>query len=82
METTNKTNQNEINFFVSENFNDFRRIGNTYYINLEIQNKVKKLDKLKEYLNIHSVLYIVSICFSGGSSKENYTTIAKVEIIE
>ena len=84
MTTTNKQQQQHAKILqqIAKDFNILKTSGNTIYIDIETEGKVKKLERLKDYLNNNTHLYILSICFGGGDSLNNYTTIARIEIIE
>jgi len=71
-----------IETFVLSEFTTINRINNIFYIDIEVEGKVKKLERLKDYLNNNTNIYILSICFGGGRTLEDYTTLAKVEIVE
>lgn len=83
MNTTNKQHINEMILQqIAKDFNILTTKGNTIYIDIETDGKVKKLERLKDYLNNNTHLYILSICFGGGDKLQQYTTIAKIEIVE
>jgi len=52
------------------------------YYDIEQDNKVKRIEQAKDYLNTNCNLYLFSINFGGGQMLEQYTTIAKIEIIQ
>lgn len=82
--TTNNKQQTNATILkqIAKDFNILKTSGNKIYIDIETEGKVKKLERLKDYLNNNTRLYILSICFGGGDSLQQYTTIAKIEIIE
>ena len=55
--------------------------GLNYIIAIEEENKVQKIEKLKDFLNNNCKFYLLSIQFRGGASFDNYETVAKVEIV-
>lgn len=55
--------------------------GLNYVIAIEEDNKVQKIERLKDYLNNSCKFYLLSIQFRGGNNFENYETVARVEIV-
>lgn len=79
----NKTQQhNEIKKQIKKEFNEVFQVNNIFYINIDIDGKVKKIERLKDYLNTNTHLYTLSIVFGGGAGLQQYSTYARVEIVE
>ena len=78
----NEPMTNEHTQQIKKDFEIVKMYDNIIYIDIETDGKVKKLERLKDYLNTHTHLYTLSIVFGGGDSLNNYTTLARIEIVE
>ena len=58
------------------------QLNKIYYFDIEQENKVKKIEKVKDILNTYTKLYLFNIGFGGGQMLDKYTTLCKIEIIE
>lgn len=81
METDNKKiKQTETK--VKELFKLYKVNGSTFRIDIDEEDKVRKIEQLKDYLNTILIDYDISITFAGGQFWDRYTTILKLIIIE
>ncbi len=79
---TKELNLDKVEKEIANNFNLYKRKDNIFKVDIEIENKVNKIEKLKDYLNTNFVNYTISICFAGGSYWNRYTTILLLTIDE
>ena len=82
MKPTNNKQLEQIETKVNELFKLYKLNGSTFRIDIEEEDKVRKIEQLKDYLNTILIDYDISITFGGGQFWERYTTILKLIIIE
>jgi hypothetical protein len=85
MNATNKDNEatlNKVEKQIANNFKLYKRNENKFRLSIEVENKVNKIEALKDYLNINFIDYNINISFAGGEFWGGYTTILSLEVVE
>ena len=82
MKPTNNKQLEQIETKVKELFKLYKVNDSTFRIDIEEEDKVRKIEQLKDYLNTILIDYDISITFGGGQFWDRYTTILKLIIIE
>ena len=80
-----KTTKETIDKIEKQIFNDFKlykRNGNKFRICIDVDSKVNKIERLKDYLNTNIEDFSITIGFGGGLYWQKYTTILNLTIIE
>ena len=73
-----KTTKETIDKIEKQIFNDFKlykRNGNKFRICIDVDSKVNKIERLKDYLNTNIEDFSITIGFGGGLYWQKYTTI-------
>ena len=73
---------NEIEQQINNIFSRYKRKDNKFRVSIEEDNRVNKIAKIKDYLNVNCIDYDLAVKFAGGRYWQEYTTILSIDIIE